>query len=225
MAATNRFSRFLLAFPLVIGSLGAQPQLPLDPREIPLKAQLTSVKAKADLNGDRAAEEILLVEAMTGESDPARATEIILGVFTTAPEGGRGALLWSHRIAAESRGPAHGGEFAAVDLDGDGKSELILTWDRSTDPKVVDRAGAILVFEDLSAPRRVWEGEWEKDTRRDEATPPSLREKFRRDIDYAATRREAGRAIHFTKTYSMLAGRPLDPPRTGEERAEAPLRR
>lgn len=216
----------LVVFFLVAGgTMGGEPQLPSDPRDIPVKAILTSLHAKADLNGDGPVEEVVLIEALTGKADPAKATEIIVGVAGTAPEGTRGPLLWRYEIAKETGQPAHGGEVATVDLDGDGRSEMILTWDRSVTQGLVDRCGVVWAFENLGAPRRVWEGSWERDTRRHEATPPAEREKYRREIDYSATRREAGRAIVFKKAYGMIAGRPLDPPRVSEERVDVVLRR
>ncbi|RMG48473.1 MAG: hypothetical protein D6718_01685 [Acidobacteria bacterium] len=226
--AMERASVFALAAVLLVslalagkGSAG----LPEDPRDIPREAQLTVTRTTADLDRDGRPEGLILVNAMTGEQDPARASEVVVGI--TAPDEGdrRGALLWSRHVMSETGRPAHDGELTVVDLDGDGRQELILTWDRSLSPKRIDRWAEIYATEQLRQPRKIWEGAWERDTRRDPRTPAAEREWFRREIDYRATRKAAGRAVVFVKRIGMAAGKAVDPPKGVQERVDVALRR
>ncbi len=208
----------------VLSVSGKPLTLPVDPRDVPREAQLTVTEAHADLDGDGKAEVILVVNALTGDSDPIRGSEVIFGVAEGVPAPARGRLLWSRHVVAETGKAAHDGEIAAVDLDGDGKSELILTWDQSLSADRTERWGEIYVMSDLSRPRRVWEGSWERDTRSDPETPAAQREWFRRDIDYGATRRAAGQSIVFRKIQAMQGGVRIDPARVESEWVNVALR-
>lgn len=198
--------------------------LPQDPRDVPREAQLAVTEAHADLDGDATAEVILVVNALTGDADPVRGSEVIYGVAQAAAPPARGKLLWSRHIVAETHKAAHDGEITAVDLDGDGKSELVLTWDQSLSSDRKERWGEIYVMSDLARPRRVWEGVWEHDTRSDPETPEAKREWLRREIDYGATRRAAGQGIAFRKVQTVKDGVRINPPRVESEWAPAALR-
>ncbi|MBP7148794.1 MAG: hypothetical protein KBD01_14765 [Acidobacteria bacterium] len=197
--------------------------LPRDPRDVPMAARLEFTRAKADLDGDGVPEGIVLVSALTGEKDATRGSEVILGLVDARAGGDRGPLTWARHVMQETGQPAHGGDITAVDLDGDGRSELILTWNRSLSARKVER-WAEIYGGDPRAPRRIWEGWWERDTRRDPQTPAGDREWVRREVDYGATRREAGRALVLRKIHGMAAGRALEPPREAPERIDVPLR-
>lgn len=201
------------------------PKLPDDPRDVPRESQLTTTEIRADLDGDGNPETLVAVNALTGESDPAHGSEVLFGVAAAASGGQRGPLYWSRRISAESGQPAHDGELSAVDLDGDGRSELILTWDRALTDLRRERVAEVYVFgRDLGHPRKAWEGWWEKDTRRDPKVPEAQREWVRREIDFGATRRAAGRGISLKSTRTIEAGRKLDPPRVEQEWIDVSLR-
>ncbi len=200
------------------------PRIPEDPRDVPREAQLTVTEARADLNGDGNQEVLLAVNALTGESDPARGSEVIFGVAAPAPAGERGQLLWSRHVMTETGQPAHDGELTAVDLDGDGRSELLITWDRSLSPNRVERWGELYTMADPTRPIRVWEGVWERDTRRDKDTPANAREWFRREFDFGATRKEAGKSVVFKKVQAFEGGQKIDPPRIQPEWVKTSLR-
>ena len=200
------------------------PRLPEDPRDVPREAQLTVTEARADLNGDGNQEVLLAVNALTGETDPARGSEVIFGIAATPTAAERGKLLWSRHVMAETGQAAHDGELTAVDLDGDGRSELILTWDRSLSSTRVERWCEIYTVADTASPRKVWEGAWEKDTRRDKDTPEAKREWMRREVDYGATRRGAGQAIVLKKVQAVEGGVKIDPPRVESEWVKVALR-
>jgi len=210
----------LLLVSLALAGKGAA-QLPEDPREIPREAQLTSTRTRADLDGDGRPEGLLLVNSLTGSQQKARASEVVLGVYSEGDEGG---LLWVRHVMRDTGRPAHDGELMALDLDGDGASELILTWDSSLTAEKVERWAEIYTTSDTARPRKIWEGAWVRDTRRDPATGENARELFRREIDYAATRKAAGRAIVFRKVHRMIAGKTIDPAKTVTERVEVSLR-
>lgn len=198
--------------------------LPADPRDVEKGRQLGFTRTSSDLDGDRHPEGIVLVNALTGERDPARGSEVILAITAPEVDGKPGKLLWARHVMRDSRQPAHDGEVTAVDLDGDGASELILTWDRSLTDKATDRWGEIYTVRDPLVPQRVWEGPWERDTRRDPTVREGDREWFRREIDFAATRKEAGRALVFKKKYTVIAGVALAAPKLVPERIAVSLR-
>lgn len=217
-----------LGLTTLIGALMATsatpPRLPQDPRDVARESQLTVTEAKSDLNADGSQELLIAVNALTGESDPARGSEVLYGVAAVAAPGERGPLHWSRRILQDTGKPAHDGELTAVDLDGDGRSELILSWDRSLSSNRVERVAEIWSMIDLKRPRLVWQGTWETDTRRDEATPAATRELTRRDVDFKATRKEAGRAIVFRITRSVEAGQVLNPQKVSHETVRVDVR-
>lgn len=198
--------------------------LPDDPRQVERGRQLTLTKSKADVDGDRHPETLILVNAMTGETDPARATEVILGV--AGPDQGKapGLLLWARHVARDTARPAHDGEVEAVDLDGDGASEVVLSWDRSLSDKGVDRWCEIYSLKDPVAPRKVWEGQIERDARREPQAKPEDKLWMRREFDYSATRKEAGKAIVFSTRRTLASDKPGNPPAVALERIEVPLR-
>jgi hypothetical protein len=189
--------------------------VPSDPRDLDRSRQLTITKSKADLDGDRQPEAIMLVNAITGERDLARAYEVVVAIAELDRGTKRGALKWARHIMRDTGQPAHHGELTAVDLDGDGVSELIVTWDRGQTEKGTDRWCEIYSARDLIAPRKIWEGVWEQDRRQD----PTATEKtwIRREIDFGKTRREAGRALIFS-VKTVAAGANSSP--TGEPRVE-----
>ncbi|MCU0230983.1 MAG: hypothetical protein MUC67_06340 [Acidobacteria bacterium] len=198
--------------------------VPSDPRQVPLAARMNYTRSSADLDGDGKPETLVIVTAITSAKEPAKGTEVVVGVIDGRAPADKGQLLWSRQIMAATGRPAHGGDVQAVDVDGDRRNELILTWDRSLSAEKVDRWGEIWVFDDLVRPRRVWEGQWEQDTRKDPDTPVASREFMKRTIDYGATRKAAGRAVVFQKSFGMTAGRALNPPRVVEERVDVGLR-
>lgn len=198
--------------------------LPVDPRDVPREMLLSIVETKGDITGGNPPKVLILVNALTGNEDPAKAGEVMFGIAEPGSGKERGALLWSFRIAEKTGLPAHDGEMTVVDFDGDGRSEILLIWDRSISGENRDRWAAIYSATDPTKPRKVWEGSWERDTRRDSAVPQNRREWFRREVDFGATRREAGKALVFRKTQYVEGGQKLDPPRVEPEWVTAPLR-
>jgi hypothetical protein len=225
---TMRVIVVVLGMTTLFATLRAAPprtsRLPEDPRDVPREAQLAVVQTSADLDADGRHEALLTVNALTGEPDPARGSEVIFGIAQGAPKGERGALLWTRHVLAETGRPAHDGDMTAVDLDGDGHIELILTWDRSLSADRTERWGEVYVIADPARPRRVWEGVWETDTRRDKGTPESQKQWNRREVDYRATRGEAGQAIVFRITRHVEGGLKVEPPRSESEWAKVALR-
>jgi hypothetical protein len=210
---------------LALAEAGRGAGLPEDPRDVPTKAMLSQVRSEADLDGDGHKEELWLVNALTGAKEPGEATEVILGVVAgRAPEGKRADLLWSRHVSRETGEPAHHGELTALDLDGDGGAELLLTWSQSLEASVRERWAEIYAIDPPFRPRRVWEGIWQRDTTRKEGLPPEQQHRFKREIDYGATRAAAGVAIVFEKTVYVAAGRELEPPKQSQQRVAVQLR-
>jgi hypothetical protein len=215
----------LCAGPKTLARSGEGTVLPKDPRDVPTEAVLSQVRSRADLDGGGVKEELWLVNAVTGRRAPAEASEVIFGVVAGRGEGEeRAELLYSRHMAAATGEPAHHGELMAIDLDGDGGSEVLLTWSRSVDETVRERWAEIYAFDPPLEPRRVWEGYWLRDTTDQKGLPPEQRHHFRREIDYGATRGAAGVAIVFEKTVLVAAGQRFEPPKTTRERIAVRLR-
>ncbi len=208
----------------LLAAAAKTPHLPQDPRDVPREAQLTTTVVPADLDGDGNQEVLVAVNALTGESDPAKGSEVLFGIAAPSVGNVRGKLLWTRHVMAETGQPAHDGELTAVDLDGDGHSDLVLTWDRSLVAGRVERRAEIYTVHDPAHPRKVWEGEWEVDTRQDKDVAAAKREWRRREIDFGATRREAGQAIVFKKIQAVEAGAKVQPPRVESEWVKVALR-
>ena len=109
-------------------------------------------------------------------------------------------------------------------MDGDGASEVVLSWDRSLSDKGVDRWCEIYSLRDPVAPRKVWEGQIERGARRDPQAKPEDKLWMRREFDYSATRKEAGKAIVFSTRRTLASDKPGNPPAVALERIEVPLR-
>jgi hypothetical protein len=215
----------LCAAPQTLARSGDGTILPKDPRDVPTEAVLSQVRSHADLDGDGVKEELWLVNAMTGRREPAEASEVIFGVVEAQGEGEeRADLLYSRHMAAATGAPAHHGELMAIDLDGDGGSEVLLTWSRSVEETVRERWAEIYAFDPPFEPRRVWEGYWLRDTTDQKGLPPEQRHHFQREIDYGATRSAAGVAIVFEKTVFVAAGQRFQPPKTTQQRIAVRLR-
>jgi hypothetical protein len=211
--------------PVQARSAKGDTRLPEDPRDVPTEALLSQVRTQADLDGDGVKEELWLVNALTGEREPSEATEVIFGIVAGARQGeSRPELLFSRHVSAATGQPAHHGELMALDLDGDGGSEVLLTWSRSVDETVRERWAEIYAVDPPFQPRRVWEGHWLRDTSDRSDLPAEQQNHFEREIDYGATRAAAGVAIVFEKTVYVAAGQRLDPPRTTEQKIAVRLR-
>lgn len=198
--------------------------IPSDPRDVPNESILARTESESDIDGNRVKEGLILVNVLTGATAPGAASEVILGVIGPARGKERGPLLWVRHVAKDTGKPAHGGEISAVDLDGDGASELVLTWDRSLQDGVRDRFCEIWVADGPDRLRKVWEGPWEVDTRRDDKRPVSERQRFETAIDFGATRALAGKGVVLTRTHTVIAGETLAAPRVVREELALRLR-
>ena len=200
--------------------------LPLDPRDISGPQLLERTRAGADLDGDGVPEILMLVNALTGAREPEHASEVIVGILG-GPEGTgerRAALLWARHVAQETGRPAHSGEIAVVDLDGDGGSELMITWDRAVARTKRERWTEIWCMDAPGKMRKVWEGIWEVDTRRDPETPDTEKQRFSVEVDFGKTRRLAGKGLVLKKTHAVIAGKTLEEPRVTIETLRMRLR-
>ncbi|GEM_PF-4246593 len=217
----------LLAFLAGGASARQERRLPRDPRAVPQGAILTKTTVRADLDGDGRSEGLVLVNALTGSKSSAQATEVIFGVVSLGgSQAGRGdgELIWVRHLMSETGKPARNGEMMSLDLDGDGAWEVILTWDRSEVADEVNRWAEIYAVDEVRAPRKVWEGPWERDNRRSAKTGSAETFWFQREVDFGATRRAAGRRIVFRKVQRVLAGQSLNPPEVVVETADVRLR-
>jgi hypothetical protein len=158
---------------------------------------------------------VALVTHMTGKRDEADAVNVRLEVFR------RGAVdlesLYARDYGKENGGYVGRGELSALDLDGDGLHEIMVSYDFAKDRLVQDRRAEVLA-RDGSAFRIAWSGSIQYDaTRAARGVPADRRDRFTRELDIPATLRTRGASLVFRKTTIAVAGERLAEPRVTVE--------
>ena len=187
------------------------------------------LKARDVLNGTVLTAQVLpgtskqvvaLVTCFTGKRDDAEAVNVRLAVFQK--NGENLESVYSRDFGKENGGYVGRGELTLVDLDGDGVSEIVVTYDNLKDRLIVERRGEILSHEPPGF-RVVWSGAMEYDaTRAARELPSERRDRFIRRIDIPATLKTRGLTLLMTKRVIAVAGERLAEPQ--EAREAFPLR-
>ncbi len=163
---------------------------------------------------------IAMVTYFTGKSDDASAVNVRLEVLRKDPQGL--VSVYSRDFGKETGGLVGRGDVELVDLDGDGTSEIVVSYDAFSSPLVNRRAGEVVVRESAGF-RVAWNGDMEYDaTRAARDVPVERRDRFVRKLDPAATLRTHGITLFMTKKMIAVAGERLAEPR--EIRETFPLR-
>jgi len=186
---------------------------PVDPLALPAGAVIARTLLSGDVTGGPERESVALVEYLATERKE-QGVGLVLGVY--AGEGSARRLLWSRDYSLLSGGFAAGGTLSLLDLDGDDRPEIIVTWHRRDRADVVEESAEILrAAGDGFEP--VWNGTMKVDTSTAQDVPEKNREHYLREIDVGKTVRTHGGLIYFRKMVTMAAGIPIDPPREVEE--------
>ena len=182
-----------------------------------LKAQdvLTgSVVTARVLPGD-AKQVVAIVTFFTGKKDDANAVNVRLEVYRK--DGSGLSSVYSRDYGRDNGGFVGRGEIELLDLDGDGSSEIVVSYDQLGNPLVQRRAGEVIV-RDSSGFRVAWSGDLEYDaTRAARDVPPERRDRFVRTLDPTATIRTKGITLFMTKKVIAVAGERLPEPKTVRE--------
>jgi hypothetical protein len=151
----------------------------------------------------------------TGKKDEARGVNVRLDVYRR--DAGALVSVYTRDYGAENGGYVGRGELELVDLDSDGVSEIVVTYESSKEKLVRERKGEVLV-RDPSAFRVAWAGSMELDaTQAVRDVPVERRDSLRRKLDLASTLKTRGITLFFTKTMIAVAGEKLPQPQSVQE--------
>jgi hypothetical protein len=152
----------------------------------------------------------------TGKQDPDGAVNVRLDVFHRR-EGGALVPIYTRDFGAESGGGVGDGNLQLVDLDGNGRSDIIVSYKSFDEPLIEQRIGEVIVHGSAGF-HTVWTGPFEYDsTRAARDVPAERRDRYRREIDIPRTLGEHGQALHFTKEVIAVAGERLPEPKVVHE--------
>jgi hypothetical protein len=173
-----------------------------------------SVVTARVLPGD-AKQIVAMVTHFTGKKGEADAVDVRLEVYRR--DGGALVSVYSRDYGRESGGFVGRGEIELLDLDGDGASEIVVSYDQLGSPLVQRRAGEVIVL-DPSGFRVAWSGDLEYDaTRAARDVPQDRRDRFVRTLDPTATMRTRGITLFMTKKVIAVAGERLPEPKVVRE--------
>jgi hypothetical protein len=151
----------------------------------------------------------------TGKKDEAHGVNVRLDVWRR--DAASLVSLYTRDFGAENGGYVGRGELELVDLDNDGVSEIIVTYDNSKEKLVQERRGEVIVREP-AAFRVAWAGSMELDaTQAVRDVPAERRDRFQRKLDLPSTIKTRGITLFFTKTMIAVAGEKLPQPQTVQE--------
>jgi hypothetical protein len=199
----------LAACALLAGVAGAAAGGPSPYEALGFKAAdvLTGTIVNAEVLPGGKKQVVCVATYLTGKSDKEKAVNVKLGVFDT--EGDRLVERYVRDLGRERGGLIGNADLNVFDLDHDGMSELIVSFDDFADPLVEQRPGEILAFRNGKF-EAVWSGYFEYDaTRAARTVPEELRDRYVRDIDFAATLQTRGITLFMNKTMVAVAGERL----------------
>lgn len=153
---------------------------------------------------------VSVVTHFTGKRDKSDAVNVRLDVFQRRGE----ALIpiFTRDLGAENGGYVGRGDLQLVDLDSDGISEIVLSFDSHADPLIDQRLSEVLMHHPDGF-ATVWSGPVEYDaTRAAREVPAERRDRYRREIDFSATLGSHGASLVFKKTVIAVAGERLPQP-------------
>lgn len=186
------------------GSAHASAGVPIPPEG---RNVLSRTTLKSDVTDAPGKETVVLTEFLTGKSEEADAIDVILTVYENRQEGA--VPTWGRDYLKEWGGPLAGGELSLVDLDGDGRNEIMVSMHHGDDPGRVNVEAEILWAVGGSFVR-AWNGPIRVDTSGADL-PVERRERYTREIDFDRTTRTRGGMIFFNKKISMTAGVQIEP--------------
>lgn len=158
---------------------------------------------------------VAMVTYLTGKKEEADAVGIKLAVFRK--DGEKLRAVYERDFAKENGGYVGRGELELVDLDGDGRSEIVATWDNARSKVVEERRGEIVVMQAESFVV-AWSGAMSYDaTKAAREVPAERRDRYTRKLDIRATLRTRGITLFMTKTLTHVAGERLPEPRNVQE--------
>jgi hypothetical protein len=125
--------------------------------------------------------------------------------------------LYGREFGQETAGPVAAGELQLVDLDMDGVSEIIASYQTFKDPLIEQRVGEVILHDEAGF-RTAWSGPLRYDaTKAAREIPLERRDRYEREIDISRTLGTRGITLFCTKTVIAVAGERLPQPKVVQE--------
>jgi hypothetical protein len=206
-------SMVLLAAPVAVEAqqgtkayeaLGLKPQ-----------AVLTGTVLKARVLPSDREQVVCIATYLTGKGEKADAVNVRLGVFDSFGEGL--VTLYTRDFGTDHHGFIANGDLLVMDIDRDGISEIIVSYDDFSDPLIQQRLAEIILHDGQKLDT-AWSGFIEYDaTKAARDLPVERRDRYVRDFDWGNTMRTRGASLFLKKRVIAVAGEQLPEPRIVEE--------
>lgn len=179
--------------------------------------------------------QILAGTQLTGKVIPGEGKQVVcLATYLTGKQGKNEAVNVKLAVLRKKEGtlePIYVSDYGAsygelvgdgnlqlIDLDRDGVSEIVVSFDIYEDPLIDQQLGEVILYEEDSGFRIGWAGPLEYDaTKAARSVPVERRDRYRREIDLPNTMRTRGVTLFFKKTMIAVAGERLPEPQIVEE--------
>ena len=214
MQATNRILAcvlfgFFLSIPAMAG-VEVYAAMGIDKGKVISATQTTSRVLPGD---DK--QVVCLVAYFTGKTEKTAAIKLRLAVLDRSD--GEYTMVWEQDFSAKYGGNVGEGNLELLDLDRDGQSEIVVSFDLFSDPLIRQRFGEVIVW-DEDRFKTGWSGPFEYDaTKAVRDVPAERRDHFIRELDLISTLRTRGVTLFFNKTMIAVAGQRLAEPKVVEE--------
>ncbi len=158
---------------------------------------------------------VCIVTYITGKDDKADAVNVRMGVFDEAGEGL--VSVYTRDFGVEHEGFIANGDLLVLDIDRDGVSEIIVSYDDFGDPLIEQRLGEVILYRDNRLDV-AWTGLVEYDATKDaRKIPQERRDRYVREFDWSSTIRTRGATLFVNKTMIAVAGERLAEPQIVQE--------
>ena len=206
-------SMVLLVAPVVVEAqqgTKAYKALGLKPQDV-----LTGTVVKARVLPSNQEQVICIATYLTGKGDKGDAVNVRLGVFDNFGEGL--VTLYTRDFGKDEEGYVANGDLLVMDIDRDGVSEIIVSFDDFSDPLIEQRLGEIILHDGQKLDT-AWVGLMEYDaTKAARDLPAERRDRYVREFDWGNTLRTRGATLFVKKNVIAVAGEMLPEPRVVEE--------
>ena len=158
---------------------------------------------------------VCLVAYLTGKREKNAAVKLRLAVLEVSD--GKYTPVWDHDLSAKYGGNVGEGNLELLDLDRDGQTEIVVSFDLFSEPLIRQRFGEVIVWDEDHF-KTAWSGSFEYDaTKAVRDVPVERRDHFVRERDLISTLRTRGVTLFFNKTMIAVAGQRLAEPKVVEE--------